>query len=555
MVKPASLQDPLLIEAEELWDDFAPRRAADTMLENVFVNGRFTGKLYDALGLNVQNSGSNELIINFLRAAVIDRTTMLSMLPDYKYTVPFTPDPDIAMTEQDVLINLHLTLWDFWRMKRTLKGAAFNMSLKNRALWLLFPDFKAKKPALYSLDPSMFYGSPDYMGNYKRCFLMKEECGRKIWSQYPESKDEKFGITSSTDLYRVTELWDEDKRRVWLNNIPAERGNIDHKLGFCPVRYTQDVHIPGSIDNMSNAYHNIAMAENFTDVLLLTSQEMRRRINSIIWAKGAISKDNMDAALEGKEILDLENDGEVGVTNVVDGQLGAQQHLQTLEGLFRTGMNWPALRSGQIGSSIWTAKGINAAQSGVNDDILNTRETMADDLQWLDFHAIQMFRKMWGKSEVPLVTFTDEGQARGQVRIIPKEDIPEDFRHELVTFSLANDVTGKAILLMQLFGQKLLDRRSVLEQMPGFNPNEIMTRLEEDMTRDVQWQAQVMAEQAKIQAAIAPPQGPETADQQNQALEGGSIPQESGQLIQGMVPTPNPRSAGFIGEGAGGGGI
>src|SRR3990172_10663263 len=171
------LRDKLLDEADELYNAYSARRTADNLLEDVFSKSKFTGKLWAALGVDVQNSKMSELIINFLRAAVIDRTTMLAMLPDPKFSVPFMPDPDIALAEQDVLINTHKTLWDYWRIKRVYNVQGFNISLKNRCLWALFPDFTKRKPMLYALNPSVFYAEPDYRGDYPRVFLIQEETG------------------------------------------------------------------------------------------------------------------------------------------------------------------------------------------------------------------------------------------------------------------------------------------------------------------------------------------------------------------------------------------
>ena len=524
-------KEPLLLKADELWDTYADRRRADALLEEIFVNGKFTGKLWEALGIDTQTAGGRTLIINFIRTMVLDRTTMLSMTPDPKFTVPFTVNPDIALTEQDVLINLHQTLWQHWKIKKTLKEAAFNMALKNRTLWLLFPDFETKKPMLYSLDPSMFYAEPDYNGDYKEVFLMKEEFGRKILAQYPFAREQN-GVTEDRDIYKVVEWWDKDRRRVWINNTRAPQGNIDHNLGFIPMKYTQDIHLPGTIDNMGSAFHNIAMAENFTDTLMLISHEMRKRINSVAWVKGSVDPENHRAALRGEEMLDLQEDGQFGFAQPIDSQVGGQAHLGTLEGLFRVATNWPQQRSGVIDSAIFTGKGINASLTGVNDDILNTRETMADDLEWLDTAAIHMMRKMWGKDEHNLLAF-DANNVVGSIKVIPELDIPADFRHELVTFALAHDVQGKAVLLMQLFGQKLLDRRSVLEQLPGMNPNEVLQRLEEDMTREVEWQFAVQKKAVEQENEIS---APAQVEGEAQALEQGAIPQ--GAPFGGNVPTP-----------------
>lgn len=492
--------DPLMEEADELYDSdgFSGRRDADLELEQVFRDGRFTGRLYKALGLNIKSASTSYLLVNLVRSQVIDRSGMLSMLPDPKFDVPFTADEAIALTEQNVLTHLQETLWDYWRIKRIMHTNAFNLALKNRALWLLYPDFEAKKPMMYALDPSSFYAAENYRGEFSRVFLIDRQKGRRIRSEYGRDVAEAHGVDDPNNDYYVHWFFDDKERRIFINQEEITQRRIEHNLGFVPVRYTQDTHIPGSVDNLGSAFHAIAAAENFTDVLKLTSAEMRKGLNSIPWYTGDIDPVDAKAAYDGKAMLGLPEGGKFGVEHQMQGQVGAHQHLKVMDDLFRVVTNWPRLRSGQISSSIWTERGIDAAQSAVSDDILNVRETIADDLEWLDTAAIHMLKKMWGKDEHDLLVFEQEN-VKGTVKIVPNLDIPNDFKHELVVFPLAHDVTGKAVLLMQLHGAKLYDTRSVLEQLPGVNPGEVMRRLDEDLAREVK-------QQIALQQALAPPE-------------------------------------------------
>lgn len=509
-------RDPLLEEAEEIYEAYGNRRAADDEVETVFRDGRFIGKLYKSLGINIKDQSTPYLLVNFLRAQVTDRAVMLNMMPDPKWDVPFTVDPDVALTEQDILINLNHTLWDFWRVKRAYKTHGFNLALKNRALWYLHPDFDNKKPMLYSLNPSSFYAEPDYRGDYPRVFLIDDIEGRRLLAQYPGA--ERFGVTSYIDEYQVVEFWDKKIRRRFINGLEDESASIEHNMGFVPIRYTQDVHLPGSMDNMGNAWHGIGMAENFTDVLVLASAEMRKKITATPIIKGEYNSDEVKAAMDGKMALGLEKDGSFEYVQPIQGQLGVQQHLQSLDDLYRVITNWPRLRSGQIKSSIWTERGINAAQGAVSDDILTVRESMARDLEWLDEAAVYMMQKMWGNVDQPLIMYENE-KIKGSVTIRPKQDIPADFRHELVVFPLAHDTQGKSVVLMQLFGQKIIDLRTVLENLPGMNPAEVMRRLKEDVERDIETQAMLQKQMFDLQQQQAG-----GLEQGTEALNQGAIP-------------------------------
>lgn len=544
-------RDPILNEGMRLYDQLGERRSADAELERVFKDGVFTGKLYEAMGINVKTATTNRLLVNLVRASTIDRSTMLGSMPEYKYEVLGAYNEDVALTEQEVLINLHETLWDNWRLERTLRAASFNLALKNRAAWIIYPDFKKQMPILYTLDPGTFYGESDYRGDYNRVFLISEENGYKIAAQY--GNVEAFGVVKQFEKYKVVWFIDDKVKRVWINGVEAESLAIEHNLGFCPVRYTQDIHIPGSIDNLGSAYHSIALSENFTDVLLLSSLEMRKHVKSVPWFKGeGIDGAQVGRALEGNEAIDLGADGAFGFSSSVDSTMGSGQHLQSLDDLFRVITNWPRIRSGQISSSIWTQRGIDAAQGAVSDNILQARQAIAYDLQFLDEAAIFMLKKMWPNKEYTLQQGEYEG--KGSIRIVPALDLPLTFKHKILANSLSADVASKTVLLMQLFGQKLLDRKSVLEQLPGINPSEVMRRLEEDMMRDTKWQMMLQQQMAAMAGASqstgqGQDQAQAEAEIQNQSLAQGATEKYTpGNLLyNGLVPTPNPPFVGYQG--------
>ena len=540
--------DDDLEEGRLLRDETRERKVRDGVAQSTFVDGTFSGELWRAMDTEVPSSKGQRLLVNFFRTQVTDRATLLSMLPDQKWDVPFDYTDD-SLTYQQVLAQLNLTLWEHWKMRKLRNDIAFWMALKGRVALQLVPDFNRKMPMLYAFDPSFFYAVADGTGEIQRCWIIYMSTGREILQQYPNAGAMAEGVEFNNHEHEVVQYWDKNEKKIFIGDSMVPDSHFQHNLGFVPFQYPQDMHLPGSFDATTAAYNHIGLAENFTDLLLLSSEERRRRIKAIPWIKGLRNADPelLRRILAGEVFAELDEDGALGFESPITNMSDITRDLQLTEDLFRAATNFPRSRSGEITSSIWTGKSIEASQGAVSDDILRVRESIADAIQWMDEKAVGMLKRFWGGKEHNILDFTDQQRIKG-LTIIPNEDIPDTWRHELVVFSLAHDVSQKAILMIQLGNSGYLDKRTVIEQLPGFNPNEILRRMEEERIREAQWE---IAVQAKLAEAQAPTEQGPSAQEQNFALEQGAT-QPANNLTQGgLVPSPGPANVGFVPEAPG----
>jgi len=436
-------------------------------------------------------------------------------------------------------------MWEHWKMRKLRNDIAFWMALKGRVALQLVPDFNRKMPMLYAFDPSFFYGVADGTGELQRCWIIYELTGREIIQQYPDAQKTVEGIEFNNTLHEMVLYWDKKKKKNFVGDSLIPGSHFEHDLGYVPFQYPQDIHVPGKMDGTTAAYQHIGLAENFTDLLLISGEERRRRIKAIAWVKGMRNADpeTLRRILAGEVFAELDEDGAIGFESPIQNMSDITRDLQLNEDLFRAATNFPRSRSGEITSSIWTGKSIEASQGAVSDDILRVRETIADAIQWMDEKAIGMLKRFWGEKEHNILDFSDQERIKG-LTIIPNDDIPDTWRHELVVFSLAHDVSQKAILMIQLGNSGYLDKRTVIEQLPGFNPNEILQRMEEERLREAQWE---IAVQSKLAEATQPQEGPDAAEENFGLEQGGTSPPGQGNLTsRGLVNSPTPTDVGSV---------
>lgn len=535
--------DKDLEEGRALRDETTDRNTRDGVSQRTFVDGTFSGELWKSMDTEVPSAKDQKLLVNFFRTQVTDRATLLTMLPDQKWDVPFDYTDD-SLTYQQVLSQLNLTFWEHWKMRKLRNDIAFWMSLKGRVALQLVPDFQREIPMLYAFDPSYFYAVMDGTDEIQRCWIIYMLPGRQILAQYPNAEFTNEGVEFNNTLHEVVLFWDKKVKKNFVGSSLIPESHFQHNLGYVPFQYPQDIHVPGTIDATTAAHQAIGLAENFTDLLLMSSEERRRRIKAIPWVKGMRNADEetLRKILAGEVFAELDDDGALGFESPITNMSDITRDMQLNEDLFRAATNFPRSRSGEITSSIWTGKSIEASQGAVSDDILRVREAIADSIQWMDEKAIGMLKRFWGDKELNILDFTDQQRIKG-LNIIPNEDIPDTWRHELVVFSLAHDVSQKAILMIQLGNSGYLDKRTVIEQLPGFNPNEILRRMEEERIREAEWE---IAVQAKLAEATQPQPEAPGAGEENFALEQGAIPTPENNLTSGgLVPSPGPANVGF----------
>ena len=264
----------------------------------------------------------------------------------------------------------------------------------------------------------------------------------------------------------------------------------------------------------------------------------------------------------------------------------ALQEESVLENELRVGGRYPEARSGVVGQSQVTGRGIQEMLGGFDTQIKAAQEVMREALREVMRLCFEMDEKFW-----PDATKDVRGEVQGApfaIKYTPRKDIKGDYTCD-VTYGLAAgmDPNRWLVFMLQLRGDRLVPREFVQRNLPmDVNVEQLMQQIDIEESRDAVKQAafglaqavpqlvangldpvQVMApfislidqlqknvpfEQAVTTAFAKPPQ-PDTeeagpgepggiADQVAGQAAGGGAP---GSAMQGIVP-------GHAGQGPGG---
>lgn len=539
---------------EELIKDNQERNERDRDLEGVFLSGDFTGKLYDAIRTQTKSSKQRKLLINICRKAIIDRTVLYTMLPDIRVDPPDNlPELDSMFWQQQIKRTIMNYWWEqTWRLDERMQDIAFNFALKGRAALQLFPNFEKKTVELWLRDPSTYYavvssgggyqtyanegiGSPPNGGyRHSPVLYIWKATGREILRDFPGAKF--ADVKDTSEMYQMVEYWDEkmmcryieDKTQNSLDNrskftyMRTPNGDemmVEHNLGFVPSEYIQDINPPGRIDATSSIYHTIMLGENLNDLLLMNTEEHRRRLGSVLMIKDPLNvpspwpENNAVVTVgpggDAKYVSQIENPGDMG------------SHVEAVKQYALMALGTSGARFGELPSSgPWISKGITAAANvSVSDEVLLNRQRIATAIKNCDIKAHKMARKMFGRNKQKLTAASSAGKETMTFRF---NDLPADFQHSLEVFPLAHDVGQTAVVLMQLRGQKdasgrpLISHRTLLEKLPGFDAAEEIRRVEEERAREMAEMQAMAAQQQQVEQ-----QGTE-AEAENYALERGA---------------------------------
>jgi hypothetical protein len=565
--------------AAELKLDNQERNERDRDLENIFLKGEFTGKLSQAISSETKQSKRGKLLVNICRNAIIDRVIELVMLPDIKVDAPGgLPHQDSLFWQQMVTRTIRHYFWEQnWQLPERMPDLAFSLGLKGRGVVQAFPNIKEKRVDLWFRDPSTYYavvsssgsgyhsgqsvgpGAPP-SGGYKHCpvLFIYDATGREILRDYPTAAA--YGIQDNAGTHEMIEYWDDDVMvrcvgtrgvtgELTYNYILTDDNEImgaEHRLGFVPTEFIQDVHIPGRIDATTSVYHSIALNENLNDLLLMNTEEHRERLGGIWLIKNPLDVPSPWPE-SGNAIVTVGPDGDARYISKMDNPSDMGSHISGIKEMAYLGLRTNSVRMGELPSGTLTGRGLNAASSiPVAGEVLMMRERVANALANIDQKAWAMSNKFFGSAKQQMTLHSHKGP---EALTFKFKDLPQHFRHILEVFPLAHDVPSLAVLMMQLEGSKNISKRSLLERMPGFDPAEEMRRLKEERMEEAK-------EQMELMAAMQPqqPQSPEGVEATATGLDRGAIPDQAGRgLVHGQVPTPIPGRVGFLpGDATGG---
>ncbi len=508
------------------------RNAANKELEDVFYKNRFTGKLQSLIGETVQ-SQRNQLLVNMIKSRVVAKVNSGSGMPDLKVHVAADDNTERWILSQITTNSIYDT-WQVSNLAYLLNQVFLNSSLIGYQPVVALPDFNKKKAVLTPRDPSAiiadYYGTSSIEFNWVG-FVYKMT-GRQLLNTYKgASKIDAVHFTD--DEYQVYELLTPKSRRFLIQagtsgNADFFAGDIpdtgaDHNLGFVPARVIQNIPTPNRLESLSDVAHELGLNENINELILLSTEERRERLNSLLHIEGDGLPKEMPVGRGA--YIKTEQGAAVRYVSKIDGTLPeVANDIAHQQQTFREQTSWPASQSGTVSASVWTGTGINAAQQGAKDSTMFLKQNIGVDLEALDTYALAINKKFFPKVKQKCYDYYGNPEGEKDFTYYYAEDLPnlEDYRHDIVFYPSGYDATLEAAKNTSLADAGYISKRKVRELLPGINPDEEEQRIRAER-----------AEEMQMAAAMQMATNPQPPQEQLPPEEGGMPPPPPG-MMEGM---------------------
>lgn len=485
--------DELIELANEMESNDQTRNNLMDTLDDVFWESKRTTELDTILSDNRHKQESTKLITNFIKARVVDKVNLLSMLPDIKVDSPYGLGGD-GILFAEMWMRVLLAWWKRVKMSAYFGVIGHYLSLRGTSVEQLYPNIKEKRIEFLVRDPKTVHAELKLSNPLEYGFVLFKfkATGRQILTAYPQARS--CEVEYSKTEYDCIEYWDDDDFYLVVNDKKVPKVGIQHSLGFIPIRITPNIRMPGKVEGLSDVSQEIGLAENMNELLIMSTEELRERIYAKLVLTGE-GWPNPVPTDRGAVLYASDPQAKAEYVSPVKEVSQVHQHLAAQDELFRVETGWPRQRSGIIDSAIWTGNAINASQSSVSDDVARTKSTIGQDIATLNEYYFKMIRRFFPSQE--MVAYGSYKNKEYGFSFVPKDDLPDEFTHELFFSPLGHDIPTMIVNLLQLHGQKVLSLQTVLERIPGVNPAEELRRLEQDMQREIDLQKKLaMATQA-----------------------------------------------------------
>lgn len=512
-----------ILSAQEIYEIIAYHKIRDAgrlteyaLVDTVIELNQFTNEYLLALGTDdIPKSDTRKFFFNLIRAKEKDAINLTALPPDIK----FSPPPNMGEFGpfwSQVLTEATFHKWRFWNMPIMIDEIALQASRYNNIVISLWRDMDNKEILAYTRHPGTCFMEKKFgrVGDNLHVIFVFKGTGRQIADAYPAAKDVD-GFAADDFMYELVEYCDDEDTAVYLNqgnyqtngNKRAVEGGklagYSHGLGFIPHV------IVGNAPTLSGGwapcqrYHEIPIVELLNDFIVL--EHMQKRYSTGFFLE-VVNPEAVpeDIPVGGSDpaIITVREGGAVNVKHFNSQHQAQDFEISKLENMYRVEAQYPPGRSGISQSSITTGRAEAALQAGAGDDSDITKKRMGWALAEIDRKALAMDKKFFPdtKREYFSKWKINGKEAYTGLEYAPK-DLPDTTDHQLIFNPFGQNAAQTIISYLQLFGQKIYDRRTVLEQIPGADVAEIMRRLEEDAEWDMKLQAKLMQLQAEAQGA------------------------------------------------------
>lgn len=510
------------------------------VVDSVIESSTFENEVYQAIGTDdVPKSHTRKLLYNLIQAKEKDAINLTALIPDIKFSPPPNAG-DAGPLYSQVLTECTHAKWRYWNMALMIDDIAMSAARYNNVVISLWRDLENKEIYAYPRHPGTCFVLKKLgkVGEHSAVVFVFKAYGKTITEAYPNATGIE-GFEDNYDEYELIEYHDAEDSAVYINqglvagyavakNRTIAGGKLagyTHNLEFIPAVVVGNAPSMNTVFAPCYRYHEVPMVELLNDFIVLEHMQKRLNMNYVVKVIDG-RKVPKDIPIGGDPaIIEVEPGGDVSVEHLSSPFQTHDMEVSKLEQLYRTQAQFPPGRSGIVQSSITTGKAEAQLQSSTGDDADVTKKRIGWALSELNRKALLMDKRFFPNQKRTLYgKWKVKGRTAIEELVMKPSELPDIIRNELVFNPFGNNLYQQIVSYMQMYagggGKGLLDRRTILEKMPGVDVAEVMRRLEEDASWDIKLQTklQEMMTEAQAQGEAANAQEPTLAPEQIEAM-------------------------------------
>ena len=324
-------------------------------------------------------------------------------------------------------------------------------------------DDEAKLPRITFMDAVGAYPVFDRWGQVKEAFFAFHMSRSDIVDMYPEAgrvlKDERRYGSPTREIYTVVRYHSAHHNMLFM---PEANGFVlemhANPAGMCLVEWTTRPSVDGEPRGQFDDVIGTQVAKSRMALLALEAA------NKAVQAPLVLPPDAQELALGPDSVLRTAQAEKVRrVPLEVPSAAFATQGL--LDSELRSGARYPEARTGEVGGSIVTGRGVQALMGGFDTQIRAGQAMFAKTLERLISKALELDERIW-----PDVERTMRGNNDGtpyEIKYKPSRDIKSDYTVDVQYGLMAGLDPNRALVFgLQARGDKLISRDFLRRQMP-----------------------------------------------------------------------------------------
>lgn len=355
------------------------------------------------------------------------------------------------------------------------------------AAMLVEPDYDCQMPMLRTIGSVGSYYENDRQGTTLRFAHCTQDTVAKLCALFPEyearirSKVDDFGqvtLAEPNEKLEVVQYADADGWKLFLparsDLILASYANV---LDCCPVRVAER---PSLFDEPTGQYDDVVWVQLARHRIALLALEAGTKA---VGAPIAVPRDVSELAVGPDSVIVSESPEKIRRVNIEVPQ-SAFALQQTLEAELRMGTRYPEGRAGGIDASVITGRGVQALMGSFDTQISVAQAVIGECLARSLEMCFQLDAKVWPTTK-KRVTGSYQGEPY-DFTYVAGQTFGDTFSCE-VTYGFASGLApnAAAVMLLQLRGDRLIDRDTVRRNLPfSIDPEQMQRNMDVEETAD-----------------------------------------------------------------------